>query len=251
MKKNLLSMFIEKLLAYPLWVKQVIYLRLYQNLSEFLTENIINDDESKIFHTFKPSLTFLGKSQIGERSGNLNPNIYLMLEDINEDMNVIEIALNRFWTMEEISNYFIIAAEQNFIKGPIPTDVISMAKFIAGQYRIGEYYKHTEKIDVYQLQQAIVKQKELAKEGTNILIAELMISMGFITEKDIKALMTIKEESKKRFILDNTALPAGQSVGPANPDLSAEVETLRAQNTELKRKLAQLLTFVKRNSNAK
>ena len=44
-------------------------------------------------------------------------------------------------------------------------------------------------------------QKELTDQGVKSKIAQVMIDLGYITEKDTKSLITIKDEAKKRFIL--------------------------------------------------
>ncbi|ETO18367.1 hypothetical protein RFI_18907 [Reticulomyxa filosa] len=120
---------------------------------------------------------------------------------------MIEIAMNNFWTMEEVAKYFMLCLEQDYVKQPESVFVYAMAGFMAGKFRTGEYFKRSGKIDVDQLERAIVKQKQTMNENKPKMIAEIMIEMGLVTEKDTASLLLIKDESKKRFILDASIVP--------------------------------------------
>ncbi len=246
--KNILVLFLDKLLAFPLWVKQIIYLRLYQNLESYLSEDFISTEEADIFHLYVPVISFAGRTELSERQGGLDNNIYNFLANVDSGLNILEISMNNFWTMEEVAKYFIFCLDQNYIKNPTSVLVHSMGGFIAGKFRTGEYFKRVGKIDIDQLEKTIIKQKEYEANGTPMKIAEIMISLGFITEKDTSSLLIIKEESKKRFILDSGIVPIEASQG-AN-DLKFyqdEVAKLTEQNKLLKDRLTKILAFVKKN----
>lgn len=238
-------MFLDKLLDFPLWVKQIIYLRLYQNLAQYLSEDFIETKEEDIFHLYIPSLTFLGKTELTERKNGYDDNIYNFLANAAEGLSVLETSMNNFWTMEEVARFFIFCLEQNLIKVPESLHIQGMAGFMAGKYRTGEYFKRVGKINVDQLEQTIVKQKECADKGTPMKMAEIMISLGLITEKDSSSLLRIKDEAKKRFILDPSILPKEFSVAPEGG--SGELAKLKEQNEKLRDQLNKILAFVKKN----
>ena len=240
MKKNILGLFLDKLLEFPLWVKQVIYLRLYQDLALSLSSDFININEEDIFHLYVPPLSFAGKTELAERKGRHEPSVYNFLTNIAEGLNMLEIAINNFWTMEEVAKYYILCLEQNYVKAPESVYVLAMAGFMSGKFRTGEYFKRVGKIDVDQLEQTIVKQKELAEKGTPRKMAEIMISLGFLTEKETLSLLKIKEESKKRFILDTAAVVSDGSQ-------AEELNKLKEQNNQLKEQLRKILAYVKKN----
>lgn len=250
MSKNILKLFLEKLLSFPLWVKQIIYLRLYQNLALSLSEDFIEVKEENIFHLYIPVLSFLGKTELTERKGGYDDNIYSFLANVSEGLSILEVSLNNFWTMEEIARYFIFCLEQNLIKAPESVYIQAMAGFMAGKYRTGEYFKRTGKINVDQLEQTIVKQKEYAEKGTPMKMAEIMISLGFITEKDSSSLLIIKDEAKKRFILDPSIIPKETAVSGLTEDSKPnqdEIAKLKEQNEKLKEQLTRVMAFVKKN----
>lgn len=248
MAKNILSLFLEKLLAFPLWVKEIIYLRLYQNLSLYLSEDFITVEEKDIFHLYVPVLSFAGRTELAERKDGLDSNIYNFLENVAASHNMLEISLNNFWTMEEVAKYFMLCLDQNYVKTPESNNIHAMAGFMSGKFRTGEYFKRVGKINVDQLEQTIIAQKESVEKGIPLKIAEIMINLGYITEKDTSSLLTIKEEAKKRFILDPTIIPK-EETGVAK-DLKYyldEIERLNQQNKLLRDQLNKILAFVKKN----
>ncbi len=248
LKKNILGLFLEKLFEFPLWVKQIIYLRLYQNLQVDLSEDFIATQEEDLFHLHIPQLTFAGKTEMLERKGGFDPNTYNFLTSINEELSMIEIAMNNYWTMEEVSKYYVFCLEQNYIKPAESVYIGGIAGFMSGKYRTGEYFKRIGRINVDQLEHTIVQQKELNDKGTPKKMAEIMISLGYITEKETASLLKIKEESKKRFILDTSIIPKGTTIEEENVNTTQEeLKKLKEENDKLKDQLRKLLAFVKKN----
>lgn len=246
--KNILEIFLDKLLEFPLWVKQIIYLRLYRNLSLSLSEDFIQTKEEHIFNLYIPVLSFVGRTELNERKGELDSGIYNFLANADEGLNMLEISMNNFWTMEEVAKNYIFCLEQNYVKRPESSHVYAMAGFMAGKLRTGEYFKRIGKINVDQLEQTILKQNEYAAQKKPRKMAEIMISLGFITEKDTSSLLTIKEEAKKRFILDSSIVPKEISDGIQNvKNYQVEIDKLTEQNTLLKAQLTKILALVKKN----
>ena len=156
----------------------------------------------------------------------------------------MEVALNNFWTLEEVCKYFMTAVDADLIKAPIPVKIIAMAGFMSGRFRTGEYFKRVGKINVDQLEMTIRKQKELTDQGVKSKIAQVMIDLGYITEKDTKSLITIKDEAKKRFILDSSIIPEGVTANDSK--YLAQIDELKKQNLILKAKLTKLLSMFKK-----
>lgn len=245
LKKNILNSFIEKLKEFPLWIKQVIFLLLYEDLQSMLSEDFINRKENDLLNLYVPVLSYVGKSELEERQKGFDPNMYLFMEDLDEGLSIMEIALNRFWTLEEVCKLFMTALDAEMLKAPIPIKIVAMAGFMAGRFRTGEYFKRVGKINVDQLEMTIRKQKELIAAGQKPKIAQVMIDLGYITEKDTTSLIAIKEEARKRFILDTSIIPEGVTANESK--YVAEIEELKKQNMLLKAKLAKLLSMFKKN----
>lgn len=250
MAKNIFTVFLDKLMGFPLWVKQIIFLHLYQNLAKYLSEDFIKTSEEDTFHVHVPVLTFVGRNEMIDRKQGCDVNIYNFMVNAHDGLSMLEIAMNNFWTMEEVAKCFMFCLEKEYVKPPISRYILAMAGFMAGKYRTGEYFKRIGKIDVDQLEHTIVRQKELAAQGQNLKMAEIMISLGYITEKDTSSLLIIKEESQKRFILDIGILPKEAALPPREGDVKAyqdEINMLKEQNRVLKEQLSKILTFVKKN----
>lgn len=254
MKKNILSLFLDKLLAFPLWVKQVIYLRLYQDLANHLSEDFITVKQEDIFHLYVPPLTFAGKNEIAERKNGHENNIYIFLNSISENLSMLEISMNNFWTMEEVAKNYIFCLEQNYVKTPDSAYIGAMAGFMSGKYRTGEYFKRIGRINVDQLEQVLIKQKETTASGNPMKMAEIMISLGFITEKETQSLLQLKEEAKKRFILETSLIPKEAQQSPTATTTNNEqmykdqIAKLTEQNTLLKEQLRKILAYVKKTN---
>lgn len=248
--KNIFTVFLDKLLSFPLWVKQVIFLHLYQNLANHLSEDFIQVTEEDTFHLYVPILTFAGRNEMVDRKQGCDVNIYTFLSNVHDGLSMLEISMNNFWTIEEVAKNYMLCLDKEYVKPPTSKYVLAMAGFMSGKYKTGEYFKRIGKINVDQLEHIIVKQKELAQQGQNFKMAEIMISLGYITEKDTASLMAIKEESQKRFILDIGILPKEVSAPLREGDAKVyqdEIAALKEQNKVLKEQLGKILAFVKKN----
>lgn len=248
MNNNILNSFIAKITCFPLSVKQVILLCLYKDLQKTLSDQfVVNPDKDSMVYLYEPILSYVGKSELEERVKGFEPNVYRFMECLDKNMSIIEITLNNFWTIEETCKYFMTALNADCIKTPIPTKILAMAGFIAGLFRTGEYFKRAGKINVDQLEMTIRRQKELTAQGQKIKIAQVMVDLGYITDKDTQSLIFIKEESRKRFILDNSIIP-NSAVQNDNSAYLKEIDDLKQQNTKLKAQLTKLLAIFKQNA---
>ena len=64
----------------------------------------------------------------------------------------------------------------------------------------------------------------------------------------MKAVLQLKEEAKKRFILDYNTVPKPETTfSNENQKYEEEIAKLKDENLKLKRKMLQLLELVKRN----
>lgn len=248
MKRNIFELFLEKAFNVPLWIKQVMYLKLAKEMCDNFCEDFLRNNSNNLFSTFVPTLTFKGKTELSERQCGLDNNIYNFLLGCSNGYSMIEISVNNFLSMEEVAKYFELCVEQNFIKNPESKEINAMAGFIAGKYRTGEYFKQKDAITVDQLHQAIVENNRLIGIKTPKRFGEILISLGFVTEDDLKAVLILKEESKKRFILDYNTVPKPQTEFSSDTQkYENEIAQLKEENSKLKRKMLQLLELVKRN----
>ena len=205
MKKNILENFLNKVFEVPLWVKQVMYIKLSKEMKKLGCEEFLKNHPEQLFSTYIPILTYKGETELFDKKCGLDNNIYNFIQCCADGLCLLEISVNSFLTMEETAKYFVFCVEQNFIKKPETDEVYEMAEFISGKIVTGE---------------------------------------NFETESAIR----LKNEAKKRLILDYNSLPAVKTEYlNDNEKYKEEINKLKSENAKLKQKLAQLLNLVKKD----
>lgn len=238
MNRNFLEQFLNKISNFPQWIKKIIYVK--------LSEDIDNDDDlTYVFTTYKPALTYKGKCELDYKKANFDMNIYNILEFCDKDCSISDIALNTYMSMEEIANYFLFGVDEGYIQLPDNSQILNIAGFLAGKYRTGEYFVQNGEISEDELNSAV---DNLNQNNKNKKFGQILVDMGLISEKQLNVILSIKEEARKRFILDHNEIPKiNQEYANPIDDYEKQIEELKKENTILKNKLNQLLTMVKNN----
>lgn len=242
MKKNLFKLFTDKLMDYPLWVKQAVYRKLYTDMKNLECERTIVNTPQKIFALYEPVITYEGENELKNKTKIFDGNIYNFLKLCRENYNILEISLNTFLSIEETAKIFMFCIEQNFIKKPEDIEVYAMCGFIAGKFRTGEYFKEKNAINDEQLNQAINLRNSVDKP-----MGEILAELRFIQKEDLKNLFVLKSDSKKRFILDSSIFPTSELEITEKEKFEAEISDLKKQNENLKLRMKQLLKRVSQN----
>jgi hypothetical protein len=208
-------------------------------------EEFLQNHTDEIFSTFVPTLTFKGKTELAERKCGFDNNIYNFLQCCMDGFSMIEISVNTFLSMEEVAKYYEFCLEQSFIKNPESKEIHAMAGYISGKFRIGEYFKQKGTITVDQLQKAILAHRD----ENDKFFGEILLSLGFVTEEDLKTVLILKEEAQKRFILDYNNMPKSNTAFCEDKQkYENEINKLKTENSQLKKKMLQLLELVKKNA---
>ena len=245
MSRNIFKMFLNKFMSYPLWIKQVVYYRLWQNMVENNCDKYIINYADGIFALHVPTLTFQGKQELWDKKSGLDSNIYNFLKYVHSGYTVLEIALNMFLSVEEVAKLYVFCIEQNFIEvAPYP-EIQAMSEFIAGKIKTGEYFLKNGSIEIDQLDYAIAEQRKLDDRGEHFLIGKILVRLGYITEETIRTLFKLKADSKKRFVLNPNSIPASGEDVTAADKLQEENDNLKKENQALKKTLSSILNTVK------
>ena len=243
MKKNIFNTFLSKIDNFPLWIKQIIFLKLSDDIKSHVCEKFLKENSEDIFSLYKPTLTFKGSEELKNKSCGLDLNIYNFLEYCENNSNILEISLNTFLSMEEVAKYFIFCIEQGYIEQPENIEIQAMAGFIAGKFRTGEYFRQKGAITDEQLEKAVNISAKSQKK-----FAEILVDLGFITQDDVSAMLTIKEEAKKRFILDYNTVPQGKNEFCDKEEMyKKEIADLKTENEKLKKQISQLLEIIRKD----
>ena len=242
MKQNNFSLFLQKVENFPMWIKQAICLKLSEDIKAEVCEKYLEENSDNIFSLYKPILTFKGREEIKNRKTGLDLNLYNFLSACENDLTILDISLNTFLSMEEVSKYFILCVEQGFIEPPESIEIEAMAGFLAGKFRTGEYFAKKGVISEDQVQKAVDFQSKSSKK-----FAEILVDMGFITQDDVNAMLSFKADAQKRFILDHSDVPEGKEEFFDKEEMyKKEIEDLKFENEKLKKKISQLLEIVRR-----
>ena len=244
MGENSYSSFMENIYNFPLWIKQTIFLNLSKDLTTYLSNEFLDVEEGELFHVYKPSLSEMGQNELLTKESKFDESLYSFLNCCAKGMSLIEIAIENSFTMEEVSKAFTFCKTSGFFSSEVPKLVSSIAGFIAGKYRTGEYFIRAGKMTIEQLDEVLNKQQELNESGKHVFIAELMVQMGFVRELDVKSIIFMKEEAGKRFSLNSDEVPS-ISLEKENYDIRVENAWLKEENEILKQKMDALLTFIK------
>lgn len=202
MKRNIFLLFIQELISLPLWVKQVILVYLRKNLKSYLSDDLVTMDEEQIFHIYRPTISKIGMDELDKKNNEHDESIYSFLYDCANNLSILEMSIEKKYSMEDISKLFVFCYNNNYLKHDIPDSVLALAMFIAGECMTGEYFQKVGKISIEQTNIILKQQEEQKKTGSHTKFAELMVKNGFVEEKDIKSLITLKEEAQRKAVLD-------------------------------------------------
>lgn len=202
MKRNIFLLFIQELISLPLWVKQVILVYLRKDLKSYLSDDLVTMDEEQIFHIYRPTISKIGMDELDKKNNEHDDSIYSFLYDCANNLSILEMSIEKKYSMEDISKLFVFCYKNNYLKHDVPDSVLALAMFIAGECMTGEYFQKVGKISIEQTNIILKQQEEQKKTGSHTKFAELMVKNGFVEEKDIKSLITLKEEAQRKAVLD-------------------------------------------------
>ena len=243
---NKFSQFMSDLLLMPIWIKQLMYVYLKYKLEEELTPQYLNSfDIGDIFQLHKTILTYKGKRELESPALNLPKIYYTFLQDATDSLTIAESTIKNDWNLYEISNIFLDCMDKELVAMPQSLKMVEIVKYLSGKTRIGEYFLATGQISQDQLSD-ILEQQEKIKRATNEQVgtATILVNMGYVPESAVKAVLRYKEESRKRFMVENISATNSklQSEDEA-ASIKATNERLLKENKILKLQLRKLLNL--------
>lgn len=245
---NIYADFTEKFLNLPLWVKEIMYNMLKTNLQNTLPCSNIDVPEENLYQYLRPEITYDGRKEY-ERLKIEAPESddCKFLEALMQSQSIIEMTLNNYWTLEETSQMYCRSIEEQFVARPENAVVRARAAYFANKIRIGEYFKQIGVIDVDQLESAMRIQKESELNNEKKGFASILVDMDLVTRNDTDNILLIKQESRRRFILnfntevDPEAIKTEEQLKIAEQE--KKLEKLSYENKLLKAKLKEILNL--------
>jgi hypothetical protein len=159
----------------------------------------------------------------------------------DKDCSIFEIMVNTYLSMEEVAKYFLFCVDEGYLEIPDDSQILNIAGFLSGKYRTGEYFVNDGTISQTQLDDVVSEEQTPQKSEKKF--GQRLVDAGFISQKQLDMILKIKTEAQKRFVLDHNEIPKIEQVS----EYEKQIEELKKENKQLKLKLEQLLTMVKRN----
>lgn len=238
MNRQFLAQFLNKISDFPSWVKEIIYVKLSEEINK-------DSNLAYTFATYKPVLTYKGKCELDFKKSSFDTNIYNILSAADNDNSISDITINTYLSMEEVAGYFLFGVDEGYFEIPDNSQILSIAGFLAGKLRTGEYFMNSGTISETELNSAV---ETYEKDKDNKKFGQSLIELGLITQRQLDTILLIKEEAKKRFVLDHNEVPEiNQEYAKDSDNYQKQIEDLKEENSKLKTKLDQLLTMVKRH----
>lgn len=240
----------QKIDSYPLWIRQAIWIKLRKGLEESECLNFIQDPNSNLAG-YVPLLTFKGKVELEKRTGGFDKNIYHFLDYCISNFSIVEISLNTFLTIEEVCKLHQLCVEQNFVKKPDSRGIWALCEYMSGKIRLGEYFKHTGTITVDELQKAIIEFNKQVKLYGTAQFGQVLLQLNLVDKETMNAVLRLKNESKKRFVLDVTAVAPPQVTSlntSEKQNLEEQIAKLKDENSKLKHKFMQVANLLRQNN---
>jgi hypothetical protein len=188
---------INNIKGLPLWVKQVVYLELREELmGHFVPEslNTLTSDDTVAFYV--PKITEEGERLLLDRKDEIG----MLLMDSKNQYTVLDVCLRHEWSLEICCHFILEAISQQWLKPPGSTKAMGTIEYLGNRIRLGEYLVKMGRISLDQLEQALRTQqyiKEALQEHTGL--ANILINLGYITRQDTEGILFLKEESRKPF----------------------------------------------------
>lgn len=242
LKNNIYNKFIKKILDLPLWIKQILYLQLTKDMQNNFCERFLKNDN--IFITYSPILTYKGQNELKDRICGFDSNLYNFLQNCLDGCCLAEISAKTFLSLEEIAKIFEFCLEQEYIEKPKSNELCAITGYLSGKLRLGEYLLQIGILTEQQLKDAV----EQSKNQNEQKFGEILIDKNYVKPEDLKAILILKSESKKRFILDCKNLPDTDfEYADAGNKFQNEISELQDENKKLKNKMNNLLELVKQH----
>lgn len=199
--QNSFKTLIQEIQSLPVWIKQVIYMELKDQLESSMINSCINTIPKKeLLQLYVPKLTFKGKKELETKAGNHSENIYAILECAFQNYSIMEAAINNKWNLNECSGYFIDTINLELISNPSSPIVKGMALYMSGEIKLGEYFVKVGKVSIEQIDKALSKQKSLEESfGDRPGLADILVNMGFLTKNETEGIILLKEDCNKYY----------------------------------------------------
>lgn len=185
----------------PLWVKQVIYAQIRQELEMTLSPSTLQAFSPE--HTLQlwvPEVNRRGILEMEKAAQRPSLPILKLLHRVQQKRNVIGITILNGWSLAQCAAALAQALTLNLLEVPPSTVISGTIDYLAGRIRLGEYLVKINRLTIDQLDQALRTQRAIEEAmGERVGIANVLINLGYIKKEDSESILFLKAESRKSF----------------------------------------------------
>ena len=199
--QNTFKTFIQEIFNLPVWIKQIIYIELKEQLESSSINSCIGiTKKDNCLQLYIPKLTYTGKKELTHKTKNLSESAYIFLECAYQNISIIEIAIKNNWNLCECSNYFLEAINNDLVIKPSSPIVKGTALYMSGKIRLGEYFVKINKITIEQLDEALRTQRHMEESvGDKPGLAKILVDLNFLNKTDTEGILLLKDDCKKYY----------------------------------------------------
>lgn len=250
MKSQKLSdLFFNNILELPVWVKQVLYKRTRKNLNDTLQKYFSYLNPDGLLQDQVPVITKKGQRILNGDLSNLNEMELIFLTNVKENFSLFDIAITNYWSLEACAKILLkLIKEECVFK--LDTEInMSILEFLAGKIKTGDILRRLGLIDATQVNDALQYQKEKKAIGVNEKIADILVSLNYVTHDDVEILIKLKEDSRRNFVMSSglTVVKTDDDILKKSmiENLQREHKRLSHENAILKERLKKLIEITK------
>ncbi len=202
--KNIFKLFIKEIFNLPVWIKQIIYLELKEEIENSPAKNFFNIvTKENCLQLYIPKLTYKGRKELEKKSGKYSEELIFFLEAAFQELSIIETAVANNWSLVECSKCFIGAINEELLVSPISPVIKGTALYLAGDIKLGEYFVKINKISIEQLDEALRTQKNFEESvGDKPGLADVLVQLGFLNKQDTEGILLLKQDSSRKYESD-------------------------------------------------
>lgn len=250
MKSQKLSdLFFNNILELPVWVKQVLYKRTRKNLNDTLQKYFSYLNPDGLLQDQVPVITKKGQRILNGDLSNLNEMELIFLTNVKENFSLFDIAITNYWSLEACAKILLkLIKEECVFK--LDTEInMSILEFLAGKIKTGDILRRLGLIDATQVNDALQYQREKKAIGVNEKIADILVSLNYVTHDDVEILIKLKEDSRRNFVMSSglTVVKTDDDILKKSmiENLQREHKRLSHENAILKERLKKLIEITK------
>lgn len=187
----------------PLWIKQVIFTDLRDDLEQKMSIKTLKmlDNEHSL-QLWEPFLTTRGKNEVLNPSAAVPNDMTQLLKSCKNGFNVANICTESHWTLEKCCILLCETIKAGYLEPASSRIINATMRYLGNKTRLGEYLVESQRITVEDMSQALLTQDYISRAmGERTNIGEIVVRLELVDQEEVESILFLKEESSKVFNL--------------------------------------------------